>query len=179
MIVTWSDTARLIHKDQAKICSHGDWHRIKINLTYTKDNFIWISGPHFCCVIILNKTNYCQISYTVYRSAEIALTLAAVYQRKHRLSGFPEDHMMKLLVEARRNLGLFQHHDGITGTAKDFVVVDYGEKYEKPCVSRNRCLVSWPYTENFLKSKFQTSITFAVVLLMNQNVKDMYQSTIC
>ena len=81
-----------------------------------------------------------QISYTAYRSAEIALTLAAVYQRKHRLSGFPEDQMMKLLVEARRNLGLFQHHDGITGTAKDFVVVDYGEKYEKPCVSRNRCL---------------------------------------
>ena len=32
-------------------------------------------------------------------------------------------------------------------------------------------------TENILKSKFETSITFAVVLLMNQNLKDMFKST--
>ena len=29
-------------------------------------------------------------------------------------------------------------------------------------------------TENILKSKFQTSITFAVVLLMNGNFKDLF-----
>ncbi|XP_052786751.1 alpha-mannosidase 2x-like [Mya arenaria] len=66
------------------------------------------------------------------RAAEIIFSMALTVSRQQKaLNNFPATVMMDRLIQARRNLGLFQHHDGITGTAKDFVVVDYGNRLLK------------------------------------------------
>ncbi|XP_074056051.1 alpha-mannosidase 2 isoform X1 [Macrotis lagotis] len=63
------------------------------------------------------------------RTAEILYSFARIQAQKYKkTSSFPSSTYYQLLTEARRNLGLFQHHDAITGTAKDWVVVDYGTR---------------------------------------------------
>eukprot|EP00897_Mesotaenium_endlicherianum_P009208 jgi/Mesen1/8315/ME000457S07510 len=62
------------------------------------------------------------------RGAEALFTLCRAHQPQTRnASAFPfrfaED-----MTYARRQLAVFQHHDGVTGTAKDAVVVDYGRR---------------------------------------------------
>ncbi|KAM4635196.1 alpha-mannosidase 2 isoform 1-T2 [Polymixia lowei] len=64
------------------------------------------------------------------RAAEILYSLALA---EIRLDGgnrgdFPATECYRLLTAARQNLGLFQHHDAVTGTAKDRVVQDYGTR---------------------------------------------------
>lgn len=65
------------------------------------------------------------------RSAEIIFSLSQVQARKHSAANFPSKVFMQKLVDARRGLSLFQHHDAITGTAKEHVVIDYGNKLHR------------------------------------------------
>ena len=67
--------------------------------------------------------------FVFWRAAEIIFSLAESHSRHHGSSSFAVEQLYGLLTGARRNLGLFQHHDGITGTAKDFVVVDYATRH--------------------------------------------------
>ncbi|CAF1276065.1 unnamed protein product [Rotaria sordida] len=70
------------------------------------------------------------------RASEILFSMAhAKMLEQKTISQFPKDNLYNKLVKARRNLGLFQHHDGITGTAKDHVVNDYGLKLETAITS--------------------------------------------
>lgn len=62
------------------------------------------------------------------RAAEILFTIAFNYARQSKnhnsLKVFEKNYEKMIL--ARRNLGLFQHHDAITGTSKAAVMRDYG-----------------------------------------------------
>ncbi|XP_065841742.1 alpha-mannosidase 2-like isoform X2 [Oscarella lobularis] len=63
------------------------------------------------------------------RSAEILLSFATrESHHQSKASSFPSASLFDLITGARRNLGLFQHHDAVTGTAKAAVVIDYGNK---------------------------------------------------
>lgn len=79
------------------------------------------------------QINYFFVFFLQYRSAEILLSLNL---NEALRSGIKPDVLFshvsilnKQLSNARGSLSLFQHHDGITGTAKDYVVDDYAKKY--------------------------------------------------
>lgn len=71
------------------------------------------------------------------RATEILFSLTLADMRRshgdgHLVAGFLAREHFQRLTEARQNLGLFQHHDGITGTARSHVVVDYGTRWLLP-----------------------------------------------
>ncbi|EEF44960.1 mannosidase alpha class 2a, putative [Ricinus communis] len=59
------------------------------------------------------------------RATEMMMSLLLGYCQRAQCEKLATGFGYKLTA-ARRNLALFQHHDGVTGTAKDHVVRDYG-----------------------------------------------------
>lgn len=62
------------------------------------------------------------------RGAEILFSLAVAHARHTGMEGRYPTSDYTLLTDARRTVALFQHHDAITGTAKENVVIDYGNR---------------------------------------------------
>ncbi|KAK7121747.1 hypothetical protein R3I93_022736 [Phoxinus phoxinus] len=76
------------------------------------------------------------------RGAEILYSLAVAHARRAGMEGRYPISDYSLLTDARRNIGLFQHHDAITGTAKEAVVIDYGNRLLRSLVGLKRVIMN-------------------------------------
>ncbi|RUS79559.1 hypothetical protein EGW08_012689 [Elysia chlorotica] len=90
-------------------------------------------------------------------SAEIILSLAQARARRDHLASFPSRALAGMMEKSRRALALFQHHDGITGTAKDHVVDDYGRRLLGGLHDAKRVVAE---CANFLLQADRTSYSF-------------------
>ncbi|XP_063052650.1 alpha-mannosidase 2x [Engraulis encrasicolus] len=76
------------------------------------------------------------------RAAEILYSLALSHARHSAMESRYPVSDYALLTDARRNVGLFQHHDAITGTAKEAVVIDYGNRLLRALVGLKRVIIN-------------------------------------
>lgn len=70
--------------------------------------------------------------FRFHRSAQILFSIMSAEISRKYSNGLESSFIRNLLgnlIVARRHLSLFQHHDGIAGTGKDHVMVDYADKY--------------------------------------------------
>ncbi|XP_023257618.1 alpha-mannosidase 2-like [Seriola lalandi dorsalis] len=81
------------------------------------------------------------------RATEILFSLTLAEMRRfrgdgHLVAGFPAQEHFQRLTAGRRSLALFQHHDAVTGTARDPVVVDYGTRLFRSILNLRKVLQS-------------------------------------
>ncbi|TKS73268.1 Alpha-mannosidase 2x [Collichthys lucidus] len=74
--------------------------------------------------------------------AEILYSLAVANARHAGMEGRYPVSDYALLVDARRSVALFQHHDAITGTAKENVVIDYGTRLLRSLIGLKRVIIN-------------------------------------
>ncbi len=92
-------------------------------------------------------------------AAETLYALAKVYDKDAQ---FPWEDAFASIREARRSIGLFQHHDGITGTSKAYVVQDYATQLTTSLTNMKRLISS--LSQTLLTTTTTTSTDFLTLV---------------
>uniref|UniRef100_A0A7N6A5L9 Alpha-mannosidase n=1 Tax=Anabas testudineus TaxID=64144 RepID=A0A7N6A5L9_ANATE len=98
------------------------------------------------------------------RGAEILYSLAVANARHAGMEGRYPVSDYALLVDARRSVGLFQHHDAITGTAKENVVTDYGTKLLRSLIGLKRVIINAAHFLVMKNKEFYLCLLFYIFL---------------
>jgi len=90
-------------------------------------------ADHYWSGYFTSRPFYKHMDRTVQHYVRTADILFTSWLWKHKSEGkkleeFSGNELYDFLVDARRKLSVFQHHDGVTGTAKNSVVNDYANK---------------------------------------------------
>uniref|UniRef100_A0A3Q3XLF8 Alpha-mannosidase n=1 Tax=Mola mola TaxID=94237 RepID=A0A3Q3XLF8_MOLML len=110
------------------------------------------------------------------RATEILFSLALAEMRRFHGDGramdsFPAREHFQRLTAGRRSLGLFQHHDAVTGTARDPVVVDYGTRLFHSILNLRQVLQSSAHWLLLLdKSQYYHDQSKPFLLMVNPSV---------
>ncbi|MFT7819105.1 alpha-mannosidase 2x isoform X3 [Arapaima gigas] len=86
--------------------------------------------------------NFDRVLESHLRGAEILYSLAVAHTRHLGMEGRYPVSDYAYLTDARRNIGLFQHHDAITGTAKEAVVIDYGARLLRSLIGLKKVIIN-------------------------------------
>lgn len=92
-----------------------------------------------------------------FRSTEVMYSWTVSLLVRHGNTAIDFEYLYAMLVDARRQLAVFQHHDGITGTAKDAVVADYGERLVTWFPNKIIRIIITEYLINFTGEYFSSS----------------------
>jgi hypothetical protein len=104
--------------DAATLPSQTSWHCALFYYQEDRVNRSIIVTDELMFIIIISRASEILFSFADLKLLE-----------RNTTSQYSRDDLFAMLITVRRNLGIFQHHDGVTGTARDHVVNDYGRKY--------------------------------------------------
>lgn len=119
-------------KDYFELLNKNNKEMNKKLETFSGDFFTYADrNDHYWSGYFTSRAFYKRLDRLVeyyLRSTEIIYSFANLLESQLKSKFTQANYLYQELLIARRNLALFQHHDGIVGTSKRYVVLDYANK---------------------------------------------------